>query len=220
MLETIRKYAHNPVFKIIFGLLVLSFAISGISSMSFSGKEDYVAKVGEKRITQADVEERYRQMLISYGPDVLQMKDEQLRALGISRDNVLKSLIQSALISEEVKDIGIAIGEESIKNQVSKMPVFADDKGKFSAEKFKLFLEKMQISEGRFTADMKTDIQNLILASAVMNNTPKNIFVARQIAGAVKVRRDLDLIEIPADHVKISTNPSDDELGKFYFENS
>ena len=223
MLEAIHKYAHYPVFKVIFGLLILAFAISGISGMKAlqgAGGNDYLAKVGSEKITAQTVDLRYTQMLRAMGPQVLQMKEDQLEGLGVSRNEVLKNLIQGALVRQEAEKIGIEVGEASIKKQISKMPVFANEKGMFDPQRFMTFLQKMNMTEHQLQSDMKNDLRNLILASAVMNNTPKNVYLAEEIAKAIKVTRDIEVIKIPASHVKIAATPSDEELNKFYFENS
>lgn len=220
MLESIRKYSNNPVFKVLFGLIILAFAVSGIVGLKFGGDEDYAAKVGSKKISRMDIEKRYQQMLSSLGPEAAQVSEEQLAAFGVSRSEILKNTLQSSLVAQEVDHVGIAVGENSVKAQIKKMPIFRDETGAFRPEKFQEYLQKINTTEASFTADMKDDLENLILVSSIMNNTPKNMFVAEEVAKAVKVTRDISVIKIPANHVKAAAAPTEEQLKSFYFENS
>jgi hypothetical protein len=221
MLESIRKYANNIIFKILFGLLILAFAVSGIAGLTMgSFSDDYVAKIGSHKITQLEVDKRFNQLVTSLGPQAAGLTEEQLAGYGVSRQQVFQTLVQGAFVAQEVKDIGIEIGDESIEQQIARMPVFKDESGKFSQDRFKTFLSKMNFTEAEFKDDIRKDLQNLVLASSVLNNTPKNIFVAEEIARAVNVKRDIEIIKIPAGHIKVDVNPTDQELNDFYFENA
>lgn len=221
MLEKIRKFAHNPIFKVIFGVLIIAFAISGLSGLALnSGSDNYIAKVGTKKITSNEIEKKFGQLLRSFGPSVLQLKEEQLQQLGISRDVVLKTIIQGSLVNEEVEDIGIVISEKSIKEQIKKTPVFYDESKQFSVKKFDAFLQKMDITEASLKKDIQRDLQNLMLASSVLNSAPKNLLVAEAVADAINAKRELEIIKIPANRATIIAEPSAEDLQKFYFENS
>ena len=45
MLQNIRSGAKGPVFKVIIGLIVLSFALFGVESILLGGSDDSVAEI-------------------------------------------------------------------------------------------------------------------------------------------------------------------------------
>ena len=221
MLESIRKIAHKPAFKIVFAVLIIAFAASGISGLSMGfGGGSYEAKVGSVKITSEEIDARYKKILSSLGPQAAILDEAQLAQLGVSRKVVLNNVVKGTLVQEEVKDIGIVIGERSIIAQIKKMPIFYDEKGAFSVERFNLFLEKMNLTEASLKKDIQIDIQNLILAGSVLSNTPKNILVARAVSEAINSKRELEIIKIPASSMHLNTEPTKAELDKFYFESS
>jgi peptidyl-prolyl cis-trans isomerase D len=57
MLQDIRNSTQGPVFKVIVGLIVLSFALFGIESILLGGSDDAVAEVNGDKIRSIEVQQ-------------------------------------------------------------------------------------------------------------------------------------------------------------------
>nr|WP_255453444.1 SurA N-terminal domain-containing protein [Wolbachia endosymbiont of Atemnus politus] len=58
---------------------------------------------------------------------------EQVKRL---KYNLLNALIEQKLLFNLISDLGLVIGEESIKDHISNTKYFQDDNGEFDKEKF------------------------------------------------------------------------------------
>src|SRR5471032_1882833 len=111
MLQLIRSKAGSLIVKILFALLIASFAVWGIGDIfrQRTAAETTVASVGSIKI-QADelqnaVRQRMEQFRGMFGAD---FGPEQAKQLGII-DGVLDSLVQADLLTLEQERLGIVI---------------------------------------------------------------------------------------------------------------
>ena len=57
MLQNIRSGAKGPVFKVIIGLIVLSFALFGVESILLGGSDDSVAEINGEKVSVFEVQQ-------------------------------------------------------------------------------------------------------------------------------------------------------------------
>src|SRR3546814_13451232 len=84
MLQVLRKSASSIVIKVLFLLLVVSFAIWGIGDMfHFGGGSDTAAEVGDREISGTELSNAFRQELNRLRP--LNIDSEQAQKMGVVR---------------------------------------------------------------------------------------------------------------------------------------
>ncbi len=125
MMQQIRDGLKGPV---IIGLLLLivgiPFAFSGIQGYLQSGADPVVAKVGDAKITQAQLrnayDQRYRQLQQLYG--------ENFRADSINpvslRESVLKDLVQELLMRQYARKTGYRAADAALRDYFVVVPAF------------------------------------------------------------------------------------------------
>lgn len=116
MLQTLRKSVGSFVIKILFVLLVLSFAVWGIGDSFFgSGGANTVAEVGDREISVRELQDGFRAEM-----DRLRrfnIDEEQARQLGVL-DQVLERLIAVSLVEEAARDMGLVASQSVIQKMI------------------------------------------------------------------------------------------------------
>ena len=127
MMDNLRAAANHVVLKIILGLIILSFVLTGVGSYLTGGNNNYAAKVNGQEISRgqfdnAFLNERNRQQ---------QQLGDQFSALAGNegymkqmRQQVLNQLIDEALLSQYAKHLGLAISDEQVKMAIFSQPAF------------------------------------------------------------------------------------------------
>src|SRR5690554_6254263 len=98
MLDALRRGAQSWVAKILFGVLVVSFAIWGVADVFRGFGQGSLAKVGAEEISTNEFQLAYQNRLYAIGRQIGQrLTPEQARAIGLP-NQVLSGLIGATAI--------------------------------------------------------------------------------------------------------------------------
>lgn len=126
MLESMRKYHQSIFIYVIFGLLILVFAVNfgpGSTGCSPNAGGDYAARVNGETITREEYARRYEQQVDQYrrmfdgrggGLD-----ESLLERFGV-RQTVMDNLVGARLVAQEAKKRGVQISDDELYKQMSK----------------------------------------------------------------------------------------------------
>lgn len=218
MLQHIRKYADNILFKLLLGLIIISFIIAGISGVLSSSNKDYVAVVdGNQYISVTDfigAKKRQLQQLRSIYPDIT---SEQIRGLDLD-NTVLSQLVTAKLLEIETANLGILIDDSIILNVIKSNQNFQDNSGSFDKELFKSILSRSKIPEADYVAQIKNDLAN----KALLNTLAIKINPSAKLVNAVNSYNNqmlnLQLIAMSSKNIT-SNSPKEEEIVAFYQKN-
>jgi len=189
MLQTIRDRMTGPIVWAIIGLIAIPFAFVGIDTLKSGGADPTVAKVGDQKITTAQLEAAYQQRL----QRLQQMLGENFRSDMIDparfREGVLKEMVQETALQQHARKVGYTASDASILDAIRAIPAFQKD-GQFSAEQYRLALASQQLSPDGFERQLReglsTDqIRDGVLASAFV--TPAEAAAAWRLARQERV---------------------------------
>ena len=222
MLQKFRNLSQSIFFKFILGLILLSFLFSGVrgmSNLSLSFSEQFAVKVGREAITQNEIDGRYNQLVQSIRRSGKDFSEEQLASMGVSREQITRNLVQDSLIRQQVKDLGVQVGDDSVSKQIKLMQEFQVD-GQFDKQRFHDVVAQRGLREDKFLGMLRNDLSNGLLITPLIVNLPVNDSVAKKTAQYNAEQRDIDVITIPANFKKLTKKPTDKDYDQFYFENS
>jgi peptidyl-prolyl cis-trans isomerase D len=170
MLQTIRDRMTGPVLWAIIGILIVPFAFFGVQSLQGNGGADpTVAEVGGVKITQAqfqrEYQARYQELVQRMGPNF--RADQVPRAQ--LRDDALKNLVQAEVWKQYTHDTGYRIDDAGLRAWLEAMPYF-QDKGQFSAERYKAVLSSVGQTPERFEAAQRQQLPQEQLRGAVLDS--------------------------------------------------
>lgn len=215
MLDSLRRGAQTMVAKVLFGLLVFSFAIWGVGDMFTNIGRGSIAKIGSTEITAEEFQRSFQNELDRFSRDAKQrLTPEQGRALGIDR-RVLNQLLGGAAIEAHAEKLGLALSDAEIVNGVQSDPDFQID-GKFSRIGFENLLRQMNLTEKSFLAlRRKDELRSQIIGAFVKGQTtPKPLFDLMH--NYKNEKRDIEFLTIDAEKAVTVGEPDEAKLKELY----
>jgi peptidyl-prolyl cis-trans isomerase D len=220
MLQSFRNASKSWIGKavvgVLFGLLIISFAVWGIGDIFRGGVRTTVATVGKTEISAEQVRTAYqneiqrltRQLRQSITPD-------RARALGIET-RVVTRLVTDATLSETAKGLGLAVSDDLVARAVRDDPTFRDASGQFSRTNFTEILRSVGMSEAQFIAEQRNVVARLQLAEAIgaQLRVPA---AARDVAHRYGAeRRSVSYFVLPQDAAGEIPAPTAEQLQSFF----
>ncbi|HWI25946.1 MAG TPA: peptidyl-prolyl cis-trans isomerase [Stellaceae bacterium] len=218
MLQAIRNRASSIFVKILFGLLVISFAIWGIGDIFRNhGTQTTVATVGDHKIDQQTLNravrqdaERWRQALNGSTLD-----DQQLKQLGIV-DTALQRLIDSELTDLEIRHMGLDVSEQALDDLIRSSKGFHNAQGQFDPQLYLQFVEAQHMTPQQFKASLRNDIARENLDRALVDGVTPPPQLVDTLYRARAEKRTAEAVALPSSAAPDPGTPSDAEINDFY----
>lgn len=163
-----QSFLGKLIITIMFGFLILSFAIWGIGDIFQGYGRNSVAKVGKTEIG-------LEQMRVAYQNEVQNLTRQQrrsitpemARALGLDRQ-VLSRLVTEAVLDQTASRMRLAVSDETIRNLIFQDPVFRDASGNFSPARFNELLRSNGLNEQNYVREQRATILRQQIAEMVV----------------------------------------------------
>lgn len=137
MLNLLRRGVKTWVAKILFGLLVASFAIWGIGDVFRSGLGSSVATVGDQEISAESFASAVnREMRVQSQRFGQPIDMETARALGLDRQ-VLSRMAQEAVLDQALQDLALSAPDDQVRELITTDPSFQSQSGGFDQESYR-----------------------------------------------------------------------------------
>ena len=156
MLDFLRRGVKSWPAKVLLALLILSFAVWGISDIFVGSRNAAVAHVGETEVDSnmfARSMIRQQNLLSQRRGELVSL--QELRQADID-DRMIEGLIRDAAFKEELSHLGIAIPDDAVRETIASNPSFQDSSGNFSTYAYQTLLGQQQYEPREFeqlTAD-------------------------------------------------------------------
>lgn len=159
MLQAIRSRAGSFIVKVLFGALIVSFAIWGVGDIfRGSSPQTVVAKVGNDKITANEVQKALQ-------PALARLEEEfghKFNVTEAKKSGLLQSLVdglvQRSLVKQEVTRLGLIASDEVIRDAIFGNPDFQSPPGHFNRLRFEQLLAANHLTEAQYVARLKTAI--------------------------------------------------------------
>ncbi len=227
MLAGFRSLAKSPFAVVLFGLLIVSFAVFGISDVFKRSPAADVVDVGARKVTPEDFKSRfdtYRRQLESQGQS---LTPDEAVARGVDRQMVQELALQESM-AELIAKMGVRPSETliatTLHKQMSELPAgqrpFNPITGQFDKDAYQRLLAENNLTPTRFEASLRDDIAQSQFYASVANGlrTPR-IYSALQAVYGLE-SRDLAAFAINPASVPQPAAPTDAQLQAFMKENA
>lgn len=218
MMDNLRAASNHVVLKIILGLIILSFVLTGVGNYLIGGNGDYAAKVNGQEISRAQLDrafnnERSRQQ---------QMLGEQFSQLAGNagymqqiRQQALSQLVDEMLLDQYAKELKLAISDEQIKQAIFSQPAFQTD-GKFDNTKYLGLINSMGFSADQYAEALRKQLTTQQLISAIAGTDFTLSGEADALAALVSQQRVVRQATLNVDALAAKQQVSDDEIKNYY----
>ncbi|NRG18716.1 SurA N-terminal domain-containing protein [Rhizobiales bacterium] len=219
MLDALRNSAKSWLAKLLIGLLVMSFAIWGISGNLLTIGGGNIATVGDQKITAIEFENAYRRRLDVLGRQLGRpITPAQGAAFGVP-GQVLGQLVAEAALNEVAQDLNLGISDEELLTLIQRDPSFQSASGGFDRNRLAQLLAANQVTEDEFVESRRLLARRQQLAEGLAGgvNAPEVFLEAvHRHANETRVVRYMDLAPELTGEIAM---PDEATLEAFFDEN-
>lgn len=204
---------------IIMGLLFVGLV--GFGASDFGGSIRTVGKVNGEEIEINDYGRELQQELRAISAETGQnFSIAQARALGVD-GAVLSRLVSRALLDSETKSLGISVGDEAVRDQVTQLPAFRGVDGSFDRDAYAFTLESSGLTVAEFEEQVRQETARNILQGAVVGAIAAPEVYVDAIYGWARETRDITWALLGEDQLaEPIPEPSEEDLIAFHSENA
>jgi peptidyl-prolyl cis-trans isomerase D len=219
MLDAMRRGATGWLAKILFAVLVVSFAVWGIPQDFLGGGGSHLARVGSTTITQQEFQRAFQRELNQRAQGGQRMSTEDARKQGLDR-YVLKSLVTQASVQQHTQELGLALPDTALAEELRKDEELKGRDGQFSRARFDALLEQNNLSEAGFFQIMRADKLRSQVVSAMQNATVVPPVLVDLQNSFLEETRVIEHATINPDKAPAPAAPDDAKLKETYERNT
>ncbi|KPU82601.1 peptidylprolyl isomerase [Psychromonas sp. PRT-SC03] len=172
MLDKMREGSQGVAAKIILIVIILSFALAGVSGYLGGRNTSVSVTVNGDEISRASIDQEYK----NERSRLQQQYGEQFDVIAASpgfakqvRAQAKQTLVTNLLIAQSTQDLGLRIGDEQVKNAIRKMPEF-QLKGEFNNDQYLALLRRAGFTPANFSHSIKTDLVRRQLINTLVSS--------------------------------------------------
>jgi len=220
MLDRIREGAQGPIVRVILFIIIVAFALTGVSAYLGGSADTYVAKVNDREITRDDFERAYQNqramMEQQYGEmfDMLAADEDYVRQL---RAGVLEQLIEEQLAIELAEKAGFQQSPDAIRNAIRGMQEFQIN-GQFDNDLYLRALMSAGFSPTQFRDYLAGQMNRMLLLQGALASEFTLPGEAERFATLQNQRRSGRYATISSEQYLEQVEISEQAIEEFYFD--
>lgn len=168
MASKFTKSTSHIFLTIFVGFIAVSFMFTGYETSM--GTPSTVARVGNIDISIRDYQQEYNRQLEFYrqifGED---LSSAQIENFGI-KQQAIQNLVQQKLMIHFARDVGVAPGEQAIRDEILQLPYFQTG-GQFNIEQYRQLLAANGLTPKEFEEMISNELQ-INMARGLIQNIP------------------------------------------------
>ena len=220
MAESVGGKIRNVMVGILIGLLVVAFAVWGVSDVFTKRAGNAVLSVGKTEVSTADFDAAFQRQLATINRDQgSSITNQQAYAQGL-HNNVLQGLLTDAVVGIDADELGVGVNRRVARDVVKDIPQFQNElTGQFSEDKLNEVLAQNRITRAQFEDDIFQQLRRQQTVPAIIGGLEAPADFATQRYNFITEQRKARILEIDATTVAAPPAPSDDELAAYIDEN-
>jgi peptidyl-prolyl cis-trans isomerase D len=217
MLTSIRNKSTSLVAKILFGLLIVAFALWGIGDIfSHDQAQKPVATIGNIKYSQNEFRRDLKQAMDRFAA---QMQGMQFTAQQFAQFGGVAQVVAQAINRNSLKvyarDHGLGVSQATAVAEIQADPQFQNEQRQFDRNRFVLVLDRLGMSEGGYVSEVQNDLVNQALYRAVLSGIAVPGPMADEIYLNQAEERTADVLVIPNTAMTGIAAPDDAALEQY-----
>lgn len=150
MLDSLRSFSKTWIAKILFVVLIISFAAFGINNVIYNLGGNIIARVGDEDITARQFQRAYSAQINALAQQLGSVPTaDQAMALGLP-SAALSRLASEAAVNKLARDFNLGASDQRLGEMLRQDPTFAGTLGAFSPDVFKQVLAHNGFTEAEY----------------------------------------------------------------------
>ncbi len=208
MPDWIRAHSQDLIVKLLLAMIVVPFALFGISSY-FEHRSDHgVASVDGEVITTTEFQHALKQQHMTQGVD----NDQLQRA-------VLDALIRQHAMLAEAKRVGMVVSDRQLADFIAMIPAF-QDKGKFNLQHYQEILRRQDLTVPKFEKMARQELLIQDLRAPFEDAHPYSQTSLQLFEQAYGQQREVSAVTFPVSGVATSIVITPAQVNAYYHQHA
>lgn len=221
MMDSLRTAANSLVLKIIFGIIIVSFILTGVSGYLIGGSANYAAKVNDQEISRGQFENAFagerNRMQQQLGDQFSELAANEGYMKNL-RQQTLNRLIDEALLDQYAREIGLSISDDQVKKAIFSTPAFQNN-GKFDNTRYNAIVNQMGMTPDQYAQALRNQLTTQQLINAVVGTDFMLKGEADELATLVSQQRVVREATFDVNALAAQQQASDEEVKSYYEQN-
>jgi len=218
MLDSLRKAATTWVAKLLLVVLVVSFAVWGISGSMLTGTSGDVITAGGTSVSALDYRLAYDRRIAELSRQFgTRLTREQAVAFGID-EQVLSQLSAGAVLDETAREIGLGVSKDKLAELTASDPAFRGLDGRFDRSQFEFVLSRIGMRPEDYLKNREQAAVRQQIIDAVASGVSAPDELLRSLARYRGEDRTIEYVALPRSAVEPVEPPSDEQLQTWFEE--
>ncbi|MCO5157432.1 MAG: SurA N-terminal domain-containing protein [Aquamicrobium sp.] len=219
MLTILRNAAGTWVAKLLLLLLVLSFAVWGISGQIAGGLGSNVVSVGETRVSVTEYRLAYDRQVAQFSQQFGRpITREQAQAFGIDQ-MVLAQLVAGAVLDEQAREMRLGLSRDRLAALTAEDPAFRGPDGRFDRNQFEWVLRQVGMSANDYLKNRGQVAVRQQIVEAVSDGMKAPDALLRAVSLYSGEDRTVDYLVLPRSLVEPVEAPSEEAVAAWFEAN-
>ena len=216
MLDRLRKASSTWVAQVLIALLVVSFAVWGVSGFFTGFNSDVVARVGSTEVTVRQFVVNYDRQLRQASQQFGQQVTPELAQMLQLPQQVLGRLVADATLTDEARRMNLGISNDALSQEIRDDASFQDASGNFDRIRFQQLIQSAGLTEDQYVEELRTGYTRQQIADGLAGETQVPEAFMQALHEFRSETRDLNWVVLGADSVAAVGEPDDTALNAFY----
>jgi peptidyl-prolyl cis-trans isomerase D len=217
MLTSIRSKSTSLVAKILFGLLIVAFALWGIGDIFRNDPQQKpVATIGNIKYSQNEFRRDLKQGMDRFAQ---QMQGMQFTAQQFAQFGGVAQVVAQAINRNSLKvyaqEHGLGVSQATAVAEIQADPQFQNATRQFDRNRFMLALDQLGMSEGGYVSEVQGDLVNQALYRAILSGIAVPKPFADELYLFQAEERAADVLVIPTASMTGIATPDDAALQQY-----
>ena len=213
MLQDIRDNSQGVISKVIIGVIIAVFALTGASYLIDRLPITSVAEVNGEEITEAQLQAETQQFLNSIGAGIDSIDQELLEQIALNQ------LIEQVILRQSTEDASMAISSNEIDRQILQTEAFQID-GVFNSDLAVRTMAAQFLNVPQYRAFLRQQLLLVQMANAYSSSNFVTKAELNKVAELTGQTRDFRYISITLGARTLGTAISNNEIAAYYEANT
>ena len=219
MLDSLRNAAKSWIAKLLLVMLVLSFAVWGISGQIFGGLGSNVLTAGDTRVSILEYRLAYdRQLSLLSQQFGVPVTREQAQQFGVD-NRVLSQLAAGAVLDEQAREMRLGLSRDRLAAMTAEDPAFQGADGRFDRNQFDFVLRQIGMRPEDYLKNREQAAVRQQIIEAVSDGMTAPDAFLRAVSLYQGEDRTVDYIVLSRSLVEPIEEPAQDVLEAYFEEN-